>query len=61
MRFSGQALTEGIESRLIDGVTVKVYSAAKTVADCFKYRNKLGLEVALESATGMPAQQAGNE
>jgi predicted transcriptional regulator of viral defense system len=49
VRFSGPALTEGIDSRLVDGVDVKVYSAAKTVADCFKYRNKLGLDVALEA------------
>ena len=48
-RFSGDALTEGIERRVVDGVPVKVYNAAKTVADCFKYRNKIGLDVALEA------------
>jgi predicted transcriptional regulator of viral defense system len=47
--MSGQALTEGIEEHRIEGVTVRVYSAAKTVADCFKYRNKIGLDVALEA------------
>ena len=47
-RFSGQALAEGIESHVVDGVGIKVYSAAKTVADCFKFRNKLGLDTALE-------------
>jgi predicted transcriptional regulator of viral defense system len=48
-RFSGRALSEGIESHTIEGVEVKVYSAAKTVADCFKYRNKIGIDVAVEA------------
>ena len=47
--FSGSALTEGVEMHTIDGVPVRVYSAAKTVADCFKYRNKIGSEIALEA------------
>jgi hypothetical protein len=46
---SGAALTEGVEDHQIVGVTVHLYNAAKTVADCFKYRNKIGLEVALEA------------
>jgi predicted transcriptional regulator of viral defense system len=49
VRFSGRALTEGVEERLIEGVPVKVTSPARTVADCFKYRNKIGLDVALEA------------
>jgi predicted transcriptional regulator of viral defense system len=49
VRFSGRALTEGIEEHLIEGVPVKVTSPARTVADCFKYRNKIGLDVALEA------------
>jgi len=49
MRFSGNALTEGVEKHLINGVEVRVYSVAKTAADCFKYRNKIGLDVALEA------------
>lgn len=49
VRFSGAALDSGIEDQLIQGVTVRVYIAAKTVADCFKYRNKIGLDVALEA------------
>lgn len=49
VRFSGDALTEGVEEHLVDGVTVQVTSVAKTVADCFKYRNKIGLDVALEA------------
>jgi predicted transcriptional regulator of viral defense system len=46
---SGPALTEGIETHQVDGVPVRIYSAAKTVADCFKYRNKIGPEVAIEA------------
>ena len=49
VRFSGAALTEGVEEHVIDGVTVRVTDVAKTVADCFKYRNKIGLDVALEA------------
>ena len=47
--FFGEAFTAGIETHELEGVPVRVYSAAKTVADCFKYRNKIGLEVALEA------------
>jgi predicted transcriptional regulator of viral defense system len=47
--FSGPALTEGVEEHRIQGVTVRVYDVAKTVADCFKFRNKIGLDVALEA------------
>jgi predicted transcriptional regulator of viral defense system len=49
VRFSGAALTEGVEDHVVDGVTVRVTGVAKTVADCFKYRNKIGLDVALEA------------
>ena len=49
MRFSGVALTEGIETYQIEGVPVQIFNPAKTVADCFKYRNKIGLDVALEA------------
>lgn len=49
MRFSGPALTEGVEVHRIEGVAVKVFTPAKTVVDCFKYRNKIGLDVALEA------------
>lgn len=48
-RFSGKALTEGVETHRIEGETVRVYSVAKTIADVFKYRNKIGLDVALEA------------
>jgi len=49
VRFSGAALAEGVERHVIDGVAIRVYSVAKTVADCFKFRNQVGLEVALEA------------
>lgn len=49
VRMSGAALTEGIEEHTIEGVNVRIFSAAKTVADCFKYRNKIGIDVALEA------------
>jgi predicted transcriptional regulator of viral defense system len=49
VRFSGKSLRTGIEEHAIQGVPVRVYSPAKTVADCFKYRNKIGLDVALEA------------
>ncbi len=49
VRFSGTALSTGIERRRIEGVEVQVYGPAKTVADCFKYRNKIGLDVAMEA------------
>jgi len=46
---SGEMLKAGVEEHNIEGVSVKVYSPAKSVADCFKYRNKIGLDVALEA------------
>ena len=49
VRFSGAALTTGVEEHSIEGATVRVYSPAKTVVDCFRYRNKIGLDVALEA------------
>ena len=49
VRFSGVALTRGVENHVIDGVPVRVTSVARTVADCFKFRNKTGLNVALEA------------
>jgi predicted transcriptional regulator of viral defense system len=49
VRFSGSLLNEGIEEHTIDGVPVRITSVARTVADCFKYRNKIGLDVALEA------------
>lgn len=47
--FSGAALREGIDHHVIDGVSVRIYSAAKTIADCFKYRHKIGIDIAVEA------------
>src|SRR5437867_3239941 len=47
--FSGAMYTEGIETHEVDGVTLKVYGAARTVADCFRLRNRLGIDVAVEA------------
>ena len=47
--FSGPAFTQGVEVHKVDGIPVRVYSPEKTIADCFKYRNKIGLDVALEA------------
>lgn len=49
VRFSGPALTQGIETHTIEGVPVRITSVAKTLADCFKYRNKIGIDVALDA------------
>lgn len=47
--FTGKAFTEGIERHTLEGASVRVYSAEKTVVDCFKYRNKIGLDTAIEA------------
>lgn len=47
--FSGKAYSEGIETHNLDGVKVPIYGPAKTIADCFKFRNKIGLDVALDA------------
>jgi predicted transcriptional regulator of viral defense system len=47
--FSGEAYSNGIEEHTVDGVAIRVYSIAKTIADCFKYRNKIGLDVAIQA------------
>jgi predicted transcriptional regulator of viral defense system len=49
VRFSGDSLTKMIEKHTIEGVTVRIFSPAKTVADCFKFRNRIGLDVAIEA------------
>jgi predicted transcriptional regulator of viral defense system len=49
VRFSGPALSQGVLTVRIGRATLRVYGAAKTVADCFKYRHKIGLEVAVEA------------
>jgi len=49
VRFSGEAFTDGVEKHTVDAVTVQVTSVAKTIADCFKFRHKIGIDVALEA------------
>ena len=49
VRFSGARLREGTEQHVVEGVPVRVTTCSKTVADCFKYRNKIGFDVALEA------------
>ena len=49
VQMTANAYATGIEEHLIDGMKLQVYSAAKTVVDCFKHRNKIGLDVALEA------------
>lgn len=49
VRFSAASLAQGVETKRVDGTAVRVTSVAKTVADCFKFRNKIGLDVALEA------------
>lgn len=47
--FSKPAFAEGVETHKIDDVSVRIYGPEKTLADCFKYRNKIGLDVAIEA------------
>lgn len=49
VRFSGPAFSEGVESHRIEGQTVRIYSVAKTLADLFKHRNQVGMDVTLEA------------
>ena len=48
-RLSGAAFTEGVETVVLDGASVRIYCLAKTITDCFKLRSKVGLDVALEA------------
>jgi len=50
VRFSEPCFSEGIEEHQIEGVAVKIYNPAKALADCFKFRNRIGLEAAIEAA-----------
>jgi predicted transcriptional regulator of viral defense system len=49
VRWSGRMLRYGIETRVVEGVTIRITSPARTIVDCFRYRNKIGLDVALEA------------
>ncbi len=57
VQMTGEAYTDGIEEHVRDGVTLRVYSAAKTVVDCFKHRNKIGIDVALEALRDLRTQR----
>lgn len=48
-RFTGKAFSEGVEIHELDGFRVRIYSPEKTLADCFKFRNKIGLDTAVEA------------
>jgi predicted transcriptional regulator of viral defense system len=48
-RFDAPTFDQGIEPHAIDGIPIRIYSVARTLVDCFKYRNKLGLDVAIEA------------
>jgi predicted transcriptional regulator of viral defense system len=48
-RFTGDALTEGVETHVVDGANVRVYSPEKTLADCFKFRNRIGMDTVIEA------------
>lgn len=48
-RFSGAAFTAGVEVHALDGVDARIYSPEKTLADCFKFRNRVGLDTAVEA------------
>jgi len=56
-RFSSQALGAGIQNHLVDGVSVRVFCAEKTLADLFKFRNRIGLDVAIEALRNYSGRQ----
>lgn len=59
-RFGGRSMTEGIENWVEDGITISVFSPEKTLADCFKFRNKIGLDIATEALRMYRAQRKQN-
>jgi len=48
-RFTGEAFTAGVDAYDLDGVSIRIYSPEKTLADCFKFRNKVGLDTVVEA------------
>lgn len=60
VRMSGKAFEAGIEVHTVDGTPVRMYSPAKTVADCFKFRSKVGLDVALEALREYQRSRSGS-
>lgn len=59
VHMSGRAASTDVETHVIEGVRVRIFSAAKTVADCFRFRNKIGLDVALEALRDYKRHQRG--
>jgi len=59
IRMTGAALEEGREEHFVDNVKIRVYNPAKTVADCFKFRNKIGIDVCLEALRDYKRQKKG--
>jgi len=59
-KFSDDAFQAGIERHQIDGVAVQIYCVEKTLADCFKYRNKLGMDIVLEALKFYKSQKTFN-
>ena len=59
VRSSGKSLVAGVEEHKVPAGTIRVYSAAKTVADCFKFRNKIGMDVALEALKAFQSRRKG--
>jgi predicted transcriptional regulator of viral defense system len=49
VRMSDDALTDGLQRKRIDGVEVSIFNPARSIVDCFKFRNKIGLDVAIEA------------
>jgi hypothetical protein len=49
VRITGRAFSFGVDTHEVDRIPVKIYNPAKTVADCFKFRSKVGLDIALEA------------
>lgn len=49
VKYTGKAYSEGIEIQQSDGINYRVYNVAKTIADCFKHRNKIGIDIAIEA------------
>ena len=48
-RFSDETINSGLQTKTIDGVKIKIFNLSKTIADCFKFRNQIGLDVAIEA------------
>lgn len=57
---SGDAFTEGVETHAVEGLEVSVYSSAKTIADLFKFRNKVGVDVAVEAVLRLGPRATGD-